>query len=337
MSIFGALARKVGHRPAQADKGNWFAILSEVLITGATGFLGRAVTSRLNGLGISTEGLGRNPAANAHGRFTAFNIDGRSDWSPFLKGKRAVIHLAGSKPDQNVSEAQFQDGIADAADNLVEQARFHDVQTIIFVSSIAALGGNCEDRILNDTADARPVTAYGRAKLDAERSIEGFAASRRTGISLRPPLVYGARARGSWAQLQRLAFSPLPLPLRSVDNRRSVISVENLSDAIARILTTARPGQSGAYCIAETPAVSLRKMIKWLREGMQRNDGLFACPPALLRTGMTAIGRSRQGDSLFGNLIIDDERFRRTFDWTQINPTADEIRRSGQEFAAIRR
>lgn len=298
----------------------------QVVVTGATGFVGRHIVERLLEHGHAATLAVRDQAAcpaewQSDGRLKIVATGGLEDaptLEAVLAGHHAVIHAAGlahvAPRDAAEAETAFMRANAEATGRLARAAKKAGISRFVHVSSLAAITPNAAEVVVDDaTTGWRPQTAYGRSKLAAEEALEAERGEMGA-ISLRPPLIVGSDAPGNWRSLQRLAASGLPLPFGSVANRRSLIGVDALADRIATLCSRVWPRESsGRYCVAEGLPVSLRDMITELRGGMDLPPRLFACPTPLMRTVLRATGRQRQAEGLFGDLVVDDGRFRRTF------------------------
>ena len=151
-------------------------------------------------------------------------------------------------------------------------------------------------------------------------------------------MVYGAKAHGTWHTLQRIAASGIPLPFASVENRRSMIAVENLADALLTVVAvSATKDVSGSYFVADYGTASVREIFTWLRQGMGMSPRLVAVRPAMLRHASDWIGLGRPLDRLLGDLVIDSSLFRTTFDWRPRLETSDAVRESGAGFRRRKR
>lgn len=303
------------------------------MLTGSSGFLGQKVARKLMASGYSiiptvrTTVEGRDAiAVGAMGPTT--------DWRPALDGCEAVIHLAAAIPGRKPVD-QYTKVNDEGTQRLAEQAIDSGVKCLIAVSSVAVVCGNHTEDIVDDKSLAQPVTEYGRSKLAAETHIAAFGSSNRVGISVRPPLVYGAKAKGNWHLLQRLAASNLPLPFGSINNRRSLISVDNLADALVIALERASPEKCGAYTVADNGSISLAQIVAWLREGMGKPARLIPVPNLLLAMPLQLVGRGSVAESLFGNFEIDASRFRDVFGWSPPQTSKVDIIRSGKEFTML--
>lgn len=303
--------------------------MTRTLVTGATGFVGGHLLPRLARDGIAVVSAGRRAPVGVVARHVAIgDIGPDTDWGKALEGCDTVIHLAARVPGRAVPPAAF-DAVNDrGTETLVRQARAAGVARFVFLSSVFAGGPTL--------AGVIPETPYGRSKAAAEAHVAGFTGAGRLAVSMRPPLVYGHGAKGNWALLQRLAASPLPLPFGTVHNRRSVVAVENLADAILAVLhATPRGKASGAYAVSDSHPVGLSDMLRWLRQGMGRRSGLVAVPPGLLRAMLLPIG-GKIAESLLGDLEVDSASFSTAFGWTPPLATEAAMREAGAAMMAGR-
>ncbi|MBL0934431.1 MAG: NAD-dependent epimerase/dehydratase family protein [Rhizobiaceae bacterium] len=310
--------------------------MQKVLLTGSTGFVGRKVSGRLAAAGYAVRKAVRRPGADGDLAVVG-SIGPGTDWSAALDGCAAVVHLAGRTPGGAVSADEFTTVNDQGAARLAEQARQAGVETLVLMSSIFAVTENASEAVVDDRSASRAALPYGRSKLAAEAHVAAFAGEGRAGIALRPPLVYGAAATGNWALLQKLAATGLPLPFGAARNRRTMISVDNLADAVVAALRGAAPAKSGAYAVADGESLSLAEILACLCEGMGKPARLVPVPATLMATPLKLAGRGAMAQSLLGNLEVDAARFRTAFDWSPAESAREAIRRSGREFAAIRR
>lgn len=307
----------------------------KVLVTGSSGFVGRKVAQRLRSAGFSVSRAVRSMDSDGDA-VRVGSISGSTDWSEALDGCEAVVHLAARTPGADVTADEFTLVNDLGTARLAEQTRDAGIKKFILMSSIFAVTGNTSTTIVGDLTPTCPVLPYGRSKLAAEAHVAAFAEGGRSGISLRPPLIYGATAKGNWHLLQKLAATGLPLPLGLAANRRSMISIDNLADAVVAAIRGASSENSGAYAVCDNESVSLAQIIGWLREGMKKPARLVPLPSVLLTVPLILGGRRRIAQSLFGDLEIDGSRFRQAFNWSAPEFARDGILRSGREFCAER-
>lgn len=322
-------------------------IKNRILVTGASGFIGRATVAMLLERGLSVSLALRDgshmpwPVDNDQlkvfvtGDLAADDFISRLD--PAFANVRAVVHLAGlahiAAADRANADLLFVRSNMTATKNLVKMALIHQVSSFIHLSSLAAISNNTSTKIINDVTANPPPTGYGRSKIMAEAEVQKLADSGIFAISLRPPLVAGAGARGNWAALQRLARTGLPLPFSSLSFKRSFASIQTLTEAILALCNKAHnPSFSGNYCIADPEKLSVPEVVTALREGMRMQPRLFSCPMSVFSTIGAITGRQRQLAGLIGPLEVDSSRFCTNFGFRPTTPLVKAIQRSGAEF-----
>jgi len=210
-----------------------------VLLTGASGFVGGYLIRALKGAGHEVIACSRSRVERP-GIFyvPSPELSARADWAPALSGIDAVVHLAGlaavdrAGPAPQI-EAEYQRVNVEATRALAKQAVGAGVRHFVFMSSLHAVAADSEARITAET-EPRPVSAYGRSKLDAEKVLQ--AELRGTCCAwtiLRPPLIYGFGSKANFGLLVKLVSLGISLPLASVRNRRSFLYIGNLVNLIA--------------------------------------------------------------------------------------------------------
>jgi UDP-glucose 4-epimerase len=283
--------------------------VSRILITGASGFVGRALTIALSPH-HRIRAAARNPAQVPTGpnieAVALPDLAASCDFGSLLGGIDAIVHLAGiAHIGPGVSAARYDRVNHLATAELAQAAARAGVGRFIFASSIRAQSGAAADHVLSETDTPHPTDAYGRSKLAAEAAVRG------AGVAftiLRPVLIYGADAKGNLASLLRLAALPVPLPFGGFANRRSLIALDNLIEAIRFVLAT--PKTAGeTYIVADPlPAPAFGEIIAMLRAAQGRPSMLFPVPAALFRWPLAAIGRSDVWDRLGGELIANPKK-----------------------------
>jgi nucleoside-diphosphate-sugar epimerase len=213
---------------------------------------------------------------------------------------------------------------------LAQQAAERGVKHLIFLSSIKAVGDESPDRPLREDDPPGPKDPYGRAKLDAERGLQRISSISGLRVTvLRPPLVYGPGVKGNFAALLRAVARGYPLPLASIENRRSLIYVGNLVDAI--LLCAARSDlRWRVYHVCDGQAVSTPDLVRALARFMSRGARMFPCPPALLELFATIVGRGASARSLTRSLVVDDSALRAALGWHPPFSLEEGIRSSAQ-------
>jgi UDP-glucose 4-epimerase len=276
-----------------------------ILVTGASGFVGRALVEDLAAQGHRVRAAMRQPAdifSRAVEVVAVSDLARPLEWRQLLSDINAVVHLAGI--------AHITSGIADdlydrvnraATAALAAAAARYRIERLIFVSSIRAQAGPACHHPLTEADAPHPVDAYGRSKLAAEEAIR--AASLPFTI-LRPALIYGPGVKGNLAYLTRLARSPWPLPLGALHNRRSLLARSNLVAAI-HLALVAPAMLNETYVVADPEPLTVAGIVAALREGLGRGARLIPVPPSLLALALKATGRGDLWDRIGGNCIVD--------------------------------
>jgi UDP-glucose 4-epimerase len=286
--------------------------LNRILVTGASGFIGRSLSPALDRAGYFVRTASRQTGmlAGAHESVTISDLTRPIAWQPIVDGMDAVVHLAAMAHTMSKSpDALFDRVNWIATQELVSAARACGVKHFIFISSIRAQSAAYADRVLSEADEPRPSDAYGRSKLGAEQAV------RDSGIPFtifRPVVVYGPDPKGNIATLLRVAGTrwPLPLPLARFDNRRSLLAMNNLIDGIIFSLNQhVTIGQ--LYLIADDDALSLTEIFTILREAYGRKRQLISVPPKAFELLFKAIGREDYWHRLAGNLIVSTNKLRR--------------------------
>jgi nucleoside-diphosphate-sugar epimerase len=234
------------------------------------------------------------------------------DRSALVGGIDAVVHLA-AIAHRSAGESELRRVNVDAAIRLAEAAT-QSVRRLVFLSSVKVHGEDSGEGAYKETDPLQPEDAYGRSKLEAERELTNVAG--RSGMELvlvRPPLVYGPGVRGNFLRLLKGVSSGVPLPFASVRNRRSVIYLGNLVDAIARCVE--HPLASGPFLVGDQETVSTPELIARVARALGRPARLIPAPAALLRAAGAIAGRRDEIRRLTGNLVVDSSSVRQRLDW----------------------
>jgi nucleoside-diphosphate-sugar epimerase len=295
--------------------------VARILVTGAGGFIGRALCPGLTARGHRVvAGLrgdpapGTPPVLGVEPRLLGEVAPGR-DWSGALGDVDIVIHLA-QRAHRRTADAVLA-GEPQAAAAFARGAARAGVRRFVYMSSVKAMGdATLPGQLFRADDCPRPDDAYGRAKLATERALVQVAAA--TGLELvilRPPLVYGPGVGGNFRALVHLSGSVLPLPFAGIDNRRSLIFLDNLVDlAAAAALHPAAAGQ--VLLAADGVGLSTPALIGILAEGQGRVARLFALPDVVFAALRRLPGLGLAVSRLTLSLAVDDGRTRALLGWT---------------------
>lgn len=297
-----------------------------ILVTGASGFLGRAILRA--GADAS--------AGNGHTMIAASRVgsaaDGASETlatgnlvesaaSLDLSGVDAVINCAArvhvlKREGAAQAKAQYDAMNAAMPLALARNAREAGVQRFVQISSVAAIASrSAEGEVLDDASLPAPTSAYGQSKLAADTALAELAGNGFTVTSLRPPAIYGPEVGAWFAMLARAARAGLPLPMGAIRNLRSFAYVGNVADAAIR--TASRDEgllQSGSFIVSDSLPISTAALYSKLLAIAGHKDRVWRWPEALVRPAAHLVLGSR-AQSLLGNAAFDGSRFAQAFDW----------------------
>jgi len=273
-----------------------------IALTGASGFVGQALVPALAARGHEPELLGR----EVLGDIAAF-----ADWPRVLAGMDAMVHLAALAHGRGASEPRLRAVNVSASIAIGRAAAAAGVR-MLFLSSVKALAEETGIAPLDEASPFAPQDAYGRAKAEAERALGAIEGLKLT--VLRAPLVYGPGVKANFLALLRVLARGWPLPLASIANRRSLVYVGNLADAIAHSLES--PQAVGrTYAVSDGVPVSTPELVRALARSLGRPARLFPFPPGLLELAGALVGRGEPVRRLTRSLELDDRAIRLELGW----------------------
>ena len=231
-----------------------------ILVTGASGFVGRALVPALAADGWLVRAAMRHtvPARGPDIEVAALpDLAHAIDWGTLLAGVDVVIYLAGiAHTGRGVSEQRYDRVNRAATAELAAAAAAAGIERLIFMSSISAQSSPASDHVLTEADEPLPTSAYGRSKLAAERAV---VASGVPFAILRPVVIYGPGAKGNVRTMLRVARSAWPLPFASFNNRRSLLGIDNLIAAV-RLAATSPAALGQTYVVADPTPVALAQI-----------------------------------------------------------------------------
>ncbi|MCC5870738.1 MAG: SDR family oxidoreductase [Gammaproteobacteria bacterium] len=308
---------------------------ARVLVTGATGLVGRATAEQLLS-GMRTVRIAvRNSDAKLNGAevFSVGEIGPMTDWTVALQDVDCVIHCAARahvfQEDPRDSSAAYREVNVEGTRRLAEQASECGVRRLIFVSSVKVNGERTEPgRRFTFATPARPEDAYGQSKWEAEQALQSIVA--RTGLEVvivRPPLVYGPHARGNFARLAGLVKQGIPLPLGAVSNRRSLVALDNLVDLLVKCIDhPAAPGHT--FLVSDGEDISTKDLVRRQARAMGLPIRLVPVPVILLKVAGHLSGKSKEVQRLVGSLQVDIRHTQETLGWTPPVSVDEGLRRA---------
>lgn len=291
-----------------------------ILLTGASGFLGRALMSQLS----QRESMALAAAVRSHGLVSGSvihvvgDLSADTDWSSAVARQQVLIHAAGRA---HVIKDEVKDPLAEyrrvnvaGTLNLARQAAKAGVKRFIFISSIG-VNGNINSRPFTASDQVNPADLYAQSKWEAEQGL--WKVQQETGMEIviiRPPLVYGPHAPGSFGSLIRWIKKGIPLPLGAIHNKRSLVGIDNLVDLVIRCID--HPAAANQMFLAgDGEDLSTTELLRGVAKAMGRPARLIPVPAGLLHLGATLLGKKAMAPRLFGSLQVDISKTCELLSW----------------------
>jgi UDP-glucose 4-epimerase len=227
------------------------------------------------------------------------DLENEVDWAPLLEGMDIVVHLAAIAHRSHTDSGDYARANRVATASLAQACRRQAIHRLIFMSSIGAQAGSAADHVVTELDEPWPITAYDRAKLAAEEEI------RRAGVPftiLRPVIAYGPGAKANIALIMRIAALPLPLPFGAFTNQRSLLSIDNLVQAITVCLDSPET-LNQTFIACDREPITLAEMLATMREAAGRPPRLIPVPPLAVRAMVIAAGRHALWDRIGRELV----------------------------------
>lgn len=307
-----------------------------VAITGASGFVGQALAKQLLADGYAVTGIVRR---TMEASFPVCEVSGLDDASlePLLAETDVVVHAA-ARAHVMTDEAEdpleaYRAVNVEGTVAVARMAAKQGVRRFVFISSIKVNG---EATVSGDPytfgTTPAPEDAYGISKYEAEKALTRLAAeSGMEVVIIRPPLVYGPGVKGNFAGMIGVLKRGLPLPLGMVDNRRSLVGLDNLLDLI-RVCLEHPAAQGQVFLVSDGEDLSTADLLRRVGKALGRPARLLPVPPVLLRLGAAMLGKRAAADRLLGSLQVDMQHTRQTLGWQPPSTVDEGLRRCCESF-----
>ena len=292
----------------------------KLLITGGAGFVGQHLVSELKSRKLHYKIAVRTQAENSAQPecISVGDINAHTNWFLALEGVSDVVHLAArvhiTQETSSDAYAAFRAVNTAGTLNLARQAAAAGVRRFVFLSSVKVNGDGSSKAYL-ETDSPAPEDAYAVSKWEAEQGLWEISAE--TGMQiviLRIPLVYGPGVGANFLQLLQTVNKGWPLPLRGIDNRRSLLYIGNLVDAIRLVLEHPN-AVNKLFLLTDGQDVSTSQLVELIAQALHKPPRLFAVPLGLISAVAGVLGKSSAVDRLFGSLSMDSAKIQRELQW----------------------
>ena len=311
----------------------------KILVTGANGFIGTQLSETLANSGHQVRDTARSIAANRSTtrEMITCDLESADTLDHLTTGCDAIVHLAGRahvmSDDPATSESLYLSANVDVTKRLAQSAARTGVKRMILMSSVKVNGESTTiDSPFTSQDTPNPQDPYGRSKTQAEQTLWDVAStSGLEGVVIRPPLVYGPGVRANFASLIGIVDRGIPLPLGSIQNKRSFVSVDNLIDCIETTLQTPNAGGQ-TFLVSDGQDLSTPELIRAIASSLHKSPMLIPIPTALLKLAATTAGKRNAYDRLCGSLTVDIALTKQKLSWTPPFTVQDSLQRTVDAF-----
>ena len=293
-----------------------------VLVTGAGGFVGRALIAETAARGNLVRGTSRLQGGVPKSIDSAViaDVGPCTDWGKALNGCNVVIHLAARAHVMKEADSdplpEYRRVNVQGTLNLAGQASAVGVRRFLFISSIGVNGAETFQQPFTDQDQVAPHSPYAVSKCEAELGLQALA--NETGMEvviIRPPLVYGPNAPGNFGSLMRWLKRGIPLPLGAIHNQRSLIALDNLVDLIITCLTHPAAANQ-TFLVSDGEDLSTTQLLRRMGAALGKPARLIPVPVSVLKLGAALVGKPELAQRLCGSLQVDMSKTRELLGWT---------------------
>lgn len=291
-----------------------------ILVTGASGFVGKALCKSLVQQGDIVTAVVRGASAKIPNvKLVVTNLSSQTDWQDTLKNIDIIIHLAGRahvmKETEDDPYKAYAEINIEATRHLAEQAALCGVKRFVFVSTVKVNGESTGLNAFNEFKQVLPEDDYAKTKYEAEKALNHIAKKTKLEVVIvRPPLIYGEGVKANFKNLIRLSQSGFPMPFGAIHNKRSLLYIENLIDFL--LLCTNHPKAANeTFLISDDDDVSTTQLIQTIAVASNKKSLLLPIPMGWLTLLLKLIGKQSLSLRLFGSLQVDITKAKTLLNW----------------------
>lgn len=309
-----------------------------VLVTGANGFVGRALCVEAAARGFEVGAVTRSRCNLPAGieNLVMDSIDACTNWRAMLEGVDVLIHLAARVHVMQEAKAdplaEFRRVNVQGTLNLGRQAAASGVRRFVFVSTIGVNGAETFHQPFTSVDQTAPHSPYAVSKYEAELAIQALTIE--TGMEvviIRPPLVYGPNAPGNFGSLMRWLQRGVPLPLGAINNRRSMVALDNLVDLILTCIS--HPAAANQiFLVSDGEDLSTTQLLQRLGRALGKPARLIPVPAMLLKAGAALVGKPAMAQRLCGSLQVDISKTQQLLGWTPPLSVDEGLKRAAEGY-----
>lgn len=323
---------------------SWRAILenNSIFVTGGTGFVGRRLVHQLRDSGNTvTAAVRRDLASLAPPVFQFAGLSADQDWAEGVAGHNVVIHSAARVHVMTEHSAdplsEFRKVNVYGTLNLARQAATAGVRRFIFISSIKVNGeGTRLGKSYSAYDEPAPQDPYGISKCEAEKGLKALAAE--TGLEvviIRPALVYGPGVKANFQSMMSWMNKGIPLPLGAINNKRSMVALDNLVDLIATCIDHPAAANQ-TFLVSDDEDLSTTELLTRTARALGKPARLVPVPAGLLELGAGMLGKRAVAQRLCGSLQVDICHTCETLGWRPPVTVDDALKEAAEAFLAGR-
>lgn len=302
----------------------------KILITGASGFVGRYLVNELAQL---HEIIACVRQKSNHMPSSVEQIISNNFFDIAIpQDVDVIVHLAGVAHNKNHSVDEFKKVNVDGTLQLARKALQANIKRFIFMSSIGVSGNSTHGKAFTEQDTPNPINDYTISKYQAEVALEELFKDTKTDlVIIRPPLIYAHDAPGNFASLLKLIYMGLPLPFGCTNNKRSFISIYNLVDFIHHCINY--PSSiNETFVIADNEKISTKQLVASISKGMGKTNLLLPLPTYPIKVATNFIGKKTLYQQLFGDLEIDNTKAKKALNWQPPVDVYTDLENAGKKY-----